>query len=308
MRVLLPIVLVSLLLTASAGCVTAFDERLGTTLAPSRSTTGNENVAALVAEGDDAFADRDDERRLKLAITRWQTAIRHAPSPLLATKLARAQLLLAERQTLAGHVVERDSTVQQALDWANEGLKLAAPKYLEARRAGDDQRTAIRLVDSDAAPALYWFAVSLDRWAETRSPATTVRYRDDVAASFERLKLIDATAFHGGVDRGLAEIAAANALPAPGNAAAARSQLLYDAAIAAAPTYLPTKVSLAENLCPRLLDDLDGDGVADGRSQFVRVLEEVIAADAGTDADTAAENRIAQQQARALLARVDVIF
>ena len=75
-----------------------------------------------------------------------------------------------------------------------------------------------------------------------------------------------------------------------------------------APNYLGTKVLWAELLCVKLQGDADKDGQNDGKVQFKKLLDEVIAADANADPTIAAENGLEQQKAKKLLAKIDDLF
>ncbi len=300
----------TVVVTFTGACATTYDEKLGSKLEKSASAEESEKSVALVADGDALWKERFDEGKLKQALARWEEAVKLAPSAELATRLARGHYLLGDgHYALADNVEARDSEYQLGLDWANEALKLAAPEYAAAKAAGKKHPEAIKLAGTEAIAPMYWYSANLGKWAASKGFATRLKYKDDLKATMDQVQGLeskDAPFFYGATARYFGGYEAATAGIAGGSLD--KSKENFERAIQIAPQYLGTKVLFADFLCPKLQKDTDGDGVADGKKLFQTLLNDVIAADPAADPEIEPENRLEQQKAKKLLAKLDELF
>jgi hypothetical protein len=304
------LVCLGLSFTLAAGfttsCATTYDEKLGTKLEKVATADEAEKAAALVAEGDALWKERADIERLKACLGKWEAAIALAPSAELAAKLSRGHYFLGDgHYALADDAEARDAEYQRGLDWANESLKITAPEYVAAKKAGTKHGEAIKLASKDAVPAMYWWASNLGKWASSKGFATVVTYKDDAKATIDHVKALDDGFFYGGALRYMG-VYEAKTVGLGGSLE--KSKENFEKAIAVAPNYLGTRVLYAEFYCPKLQKDADGDGEPDGKKKFKELLDGVIAADVAADAEIEPENRIEQAKAKKLLARIDDLF
>jgi tetratricopeptide (TPR) repeat protein len=252
---------------------------------------------SAVEEGDALWAERGDETKLAAAIAKWEEAAATAPSAALATKLARAHYLLGDGyRALADDEAGRDAGYQKGLDWATTALKLSAPAFADAMAGGAKHADAIANVGPDAIDAMYWYAANLGKWAAAHGLPTKLKYKEDIKATMLRVKALDETFFYAAGWRYFGGFEAATAGLAGGSLE--KSEQNFKKAVELAPQYLGTKVLWADYLCTKKQD----------RATFVKLLEEVVAADASADPAIAAENRIEQAKAKKLLAKVDDLF
>ncbi len=292
---------------ALGGCATTYDEKLGTKLEKSASAEEQDKATALVAAADALWAERGDEAKLKSALAKWEEAVKLAPSTELLTKLARGHFLLGDgHYALVDNVEARDAEYQLGLDWANEALKVAAPEYAAAKASGSKHVDAIKLAGKDAVAPMYWYAANLGKWAASKGFATRLKYKDDLKGTMDHVKSLDENFFYAAPWRYFGGYEAATAGIAGGSLDKSKDN--FEKAIQMAPNYFGNKVLYADFLCPKLQKDEDGDGTADGKQLFEKLLKSVIEADPTVDPAIEPENRLEQKKAKKLLAKVDELF
>jgi hypothetical protein len=297
------------LVVGSFGCATTYNENLQAPVAQkSISETEASQALALVTEGDALFAERLDTAKLRAALAKWEASMAMAPTGELAAKLAKGYYFLADTHlNLAGDIEARDAGYQKGLDWANEGLKLLAPNYVTAKLGGAKHGDAIKKATKEAVPAMHWWAANLGKWAASKGIATRLRYKDDIRATIDHEVTLDEGYFYGAPYRLLGGFEAVSAGIAGGSLE--KSEDYFEKGASLAPTYLGTRVLQAELLCTRQQKDANNDGVPDGKANFKKLLDAVIAADANTlDADLIPENTLEQKKAKQLLGQIDDLF
>lgn len=256
-----------------------------------------ELAAAPVDPADTLWAQRTDSANIRQAIALWKQAVEADPDNLDAlVKLTRAHYFLAD-----GYLRDQQdqylATMDQGVAWGERALMVASPEFAATMR--DDKGKfieAIGKIERNAVPAAYWYAASLGKWAKRKSFAVLLGQKDNVKATMDRCLALDPDYFHAGPDRYFGAFYAV----APGFAGGDldKSQAHYDKSLAKAPYYLGTKVLMAENLMVK----------RDDEATFVRLLEEVIAADLGQVPDLAPEMAVEQAKAKELLASRDEYF
>jgi hypothetical protein len=234
-------------------------------------------IERLIADGDRAFAARDDPRRLDEAIQLWRAALDERPqSPALLCRLSRAYRWRGD----------------DGVSWAERALG-AANAVLRARALGGrPQNDVFAVARPEDLPALVAYAEALLAWSLRAGQATLVTEAGRIFAAANRAGELDRTAGWGASDRILGTLAALLPFGQSGPSGDLRyAEERFEAALASAPGYLPTRVAYAEFLAVRLRD---------GRL-YRSLLEEVLAADADALPEAAPENRAAQRDARRLL-------
>jgi len=248
--------------------------------------------AAAQRQGDAAFAEREDPRRLAEAVARYAEAASLRPAdgaPLVA--LARAHAFHA----LSTPAAARDAW-REASRAAERALRLAAPAFAAATDGGDDPARAAPSVGAAAAEPLYWVAVATMGMAQARGMSAVLAAKDAARGMMERAAELDERLDHGGPRRSLGAWLATIPSAAGGGAAAARKEL--DRALSLDPAYQLTRVRDAETLAVLLQD----------RKRFEGLLGDVLAFDEARAPGIAPENRLAKRLARELLARRDRLF
>ena len=286
------------------GCATTHEAHWADKPAAAPATADAADKAkALVDDGDKLWAERGDQQKLIAAIAKWEEAAKLAASADVASKLSHAHYLLGDGYyAVADDVANRDAEYQKGLDWATQALKLAAPEFAAAVAGGKKFSEAIQLAPKDAVPAMYWYASNMGKWATSQGFATVLKYKDDIKATMDHVKALDEQYFYAGPWRYFGAYEARTAGIAGGDLG--RSKEDFTKAVTLAPHYLGTKVLWAEFLCVKHQKADDPDG----KAQFKKLLDEVIAADANADPAIAAENTIEQKKAKKLLAKIDELF
>lgn len=287
------------LAVALAGCATTYNANWAAepvTAKPAEAAP-DDVLKAAVDEGDALWKERGDKAKLQAAIAKWESVAEKLPDPVLFSKISRAHYLLGDGfHALEGNNEQRDSEYQLGLDWATRALKLAAPEFAKAMAEGKKHSESITLATKDAVPAAYWYATNLGKWAASRGFATRLRYKDDIKATMDHIKSLDELYFYAAPYRYLGSFEALTAGLAGGSLE--KSEVNYKKAVELAPAYLGAKVLWAEYLCVKKQD----------KATFKQLLDEVIAANASVDPEIEPENKIEQEKAKKLLARIDEIF
>jgi len=276
---------------ALTGCATTYN---ATWREPITVAALSEPGRAADAEGDVLWKDRGNKTSLTSAIDKWEST--GSTDPVVLAKVARARALLADVFDLEGDLDRRDSQTRLGLDVATQAVKGAAPEFASALAEGRTMRLTADMIPSEAVPAVYWFAVHLERWASAQGVGTRLRYREDVQALMERVEALDEAYFYGGPlrHRGMLEALTEGR----GGGTWAASEAAFQKAVTLGPAFLGNKVEWAATLCVQRED----------RDCFSRLLNEVIAADAAATPALAAENAIEQAKARKLLSRAESLF
>lgn len=298
----------SAIVVAAAGCATTHEADWKTQpAAPTASADDATRAQALAAEGDALWEQRNDKAKLIEAIGKWEEAAKIQVNADVAAKLARGHYLLGDGYyALENNLDGRDAEYQKGLDWATQALKMAAPEFAAAMASGAKHADAIQKAPKEAVPAMYWYASNLGKWANAKGFATRLKYKDDIKATMSQVKALDESFFFAGPWRYFGAFEAATAGIAGGDLG--RSEENFRKAVDLAPHYLGTKVLWAELLCTKLQKDTDGDGQNDGKVQFKKLLDEVIAADPNVEPSIAAENNLEQAKAKKLLAQIEDLF
>ncbi len=288
------------LILATASCGGSYESAWDEPVEGSESTGGSaegQSSADLVAQGDEAWAGRDEEAQVRAAITAWEAAVAANPDDAETwVKLSRAYYFLAH-----GHLRWSDpdamaETYQTGIRAAERALRVLSPQFAERMAAGEQVQDAVSILEADAVPALYWRASNLGRWARLDGFATVLSFKDEIRAVMTRCMELDRYYFFAGPDRYFGAFFAI--APAYAGGDLERSQQHFDESLRRSPTYYGTHVLYAENLAVKQQD----------REAFVRYLNMAIEGDPEALPEAAPENRVEQRLARDLLGRVDELF
>ncbi len=254
-------------------------------------------AAPLVAEGDAAWVGREDVAQLRRAIAFWEKAADAAPGDrALLVKLARAHYLLGY-----GHLqgddrrAARIAAYEKGSRYGERALALnAAYAHLVSSGAhGDD---ALVACTADDVPALHWYYANLARWVNEQGIQKAMLERERIFRLATRVNELDPGYFHGSGPRLLATYHAKAPGMAGGDLERARAE--FERSLATAPYYFATKVLMAELYATKKRD----------QALFERLLGEVVNGDPRVLADVVPEQKLEQENARALLRRAGELF
>lgn len=294
------------LVVVSSGCgggsrTAAWEETTSESRAPASTEQRNQHDE-LVAQGNAAWEQRDQEAQLRAAIDAWTRALEADPSDWeLWHRLARAQYFLAD-----GHLAFRDTPeaidpdatamYQSAITSAERSLQTLSPQFAERMRAGDRVDQAVAVLDAQAVPALYWRAAALGKWARRDGFATVLAYKDEIRAIMTRCLELNRDYFYAGPDRYFGAFFAVAPTYAGGDLQ--RSGQHFEYSISRYPGYFGTRVLYALEYAVKMQD----------RALFQQQLQLVVDGDPNVIPDVRAENLAEQRKARAALERIDQLF
>lgn len=268
----------------AAGCLA---RRTPAWTAPSQpfGAVSDDIIAGLLADGDRAWARREDPEQLEEASRAWAAALRYRPSDASTlVKLGR----VAWRKGRVASGAGAAGWFDQATAYAERALTARNPALADAARGRRAPEAVFARAAPADTPALVLYAEALLDWAMARGTPTVVDRKAWIAAAARRALAFDRAAGFGAPDRVLAVLDCE--LPHAGqNLRDALDR--FEAAVAAAPGYLPTRLAYAVEYATRVRD----------AARYRRLLEEIVAADADALPAARAENLDAQRAARRLI-------
>ena len=289
----------SLLACASAGRQAAW-EKPNTAAAADAAGTTTATTSNFMADGDAAWAKRDDKAQTEAAIAAWEKEVAANPNNADAfTRLARAYYFLVTAHVgLDGSADKeaRKAMYQKGVDYGEKALLLVDPNFGKAMAAGGDFIEEISKIEQKSVESAYWYCTNLGRFAVESGVTVKLFYKDRVAAAMKRIQEIAPKFFYTAADRYFC--AYYSALPGIAGKDVKRSEKHCDAALKGSPGYLSNHVTKADFLATEL-DDED---------MYKKLLEQVLAAPDGEDPNSAPENRGAKRAAKKMLAEMDDVF
>jgi tetratricopeptide (TPR) repeat protein len=257
-----------------------------------------EELAELVPRAEDAWENRGDPVRLEEALLLMDQQVALQPNAATYVRLARGHHFRAE--TVLGPdnapSADRRAAYARGLDAAEKALAMQAPELVSAVRHHAVWETALQKAPEAAAPALYWYALNLARWAELDSPLSVLRNRDRVLSSLRRSMELDPHYNLAGAHRYFGTYYAV-ALPLAGRNLE-RAQRHFHQSLSRAPMAFSTKVLMAEHLATA-----QGD-----RKLFERLLKDVLESEPGIIPDMVPEQAVEKAKAAALLRKANQLF
>jgi hypothetical protein len=241
----------------------------------------------LVSDGEKAWKLRADPKQLDEAARAYGAALRYRPDDVnVLLHLARISLRRAEGMRGAGAAEKFD----EATSFAERALTARNSKLADAARTGQPPVEVFSRAEPADAAALVVYAEALLHWVLAYGTPTLLKYRPWIEAAATRALGFDPAVGWAAPNRVLG-ILDCEIPEAKQNVHDALER--FEAAVAAAPAYLPTRVAYAEEYATRVRDD----------KLYQRLLQEVIAANANALPEAAPENADAQRTARSLLRR-----
>jgi hypothetical protein len=251
-------------------------------------------LAASLADGDRAFAQRADPARLEAAVRAYAGAAAQRPGdPGPETRLARAE---AFRGLAAATPAGAREAWEASARAAERALRHLSPAWAEAIERGEDPAAAAARVDAAGAEPLYLLAQGTMRAAQATGHAAVLAVKDAALAMMARAAELDERLDAAGPHRALGAWRAMLPVAAGGGATAARAH--FDRARALAPDDPLARVAEAETYAVLVQDE----------ARFEALLREVLAADGARVPGRAAELAIAQRRAKELLERKVRLF
>jgi hypothetical protein len=245
------------LLLALAGCPRGPSGPASTPLSP-------EAIAAVLAEGDAAWAGRSQPDRLQAALLAWRRAAAARPGdPGIELRLARGEGFRAQAAAAPAEALAASDASSRA---AERALQALAPRFTAAVEGGRPLAEAAALVEAPGAEPLYWLA--LGRWsvAQGTGPAALLAVKDHALALMARAAALDERLEAGGPLRALGAWSAILPASAGGGVEAARARFARAAELF--PDEPWRRVEEARTLMVLLQD----------QAGFERLLGEVLAA------------------------------
>ncbi|MGZ3438539.1 MAG: TRAP transporter TatT component family protein [Polyangia bacterium] len=280
----LAIVVAVVVSVAASGCIAKRTPAWSTPPLPFGAVS-DDIVNGLVTDGDNAWKQRADDKQLDEAARAYGAALRYRPDDVnVLLHLARIALRRSTRMRGAGAATRFD----EAASFAERALSARNPKLAEAARAGQPPVEVFSRAEPADAAALVVYAEALLQWALAHGTPTLLKYRPSIEAAATRALGFDPAVGWAAPNRVLG-ILDCEIPEAKQNLRDALER--FEASVAAAPAYLPTRVAYAEEYATRVRDE----------KLYQQLLQEVIAADANALPEAAPENADAQHTARSLI-------
>jgi len=219
--------------------------------------TASPNTAATAEGGSDAgdatahieaaealWPERADEAKLTEILEKYEAAFNADPKDRdTLIRLTRAWYFYGDAFS-----DDKDTKVERwtkALEFGNACLALN-DDIASQLASGNKPADAIQAATKDDVGCIYWTATALGKWGKIQSLSKTLKHLPTVKAYVTRAEELDPTYYHYGPARYWA--AYYSALPSFAGQDHDKSASYFDAAIEAAPYYLPTRVLRAEYL------------------------------------------------------------
>lgn len=249
-------------------------------------------LIAFAQEGEALWRERDNPEKAQQLLAILEKDLQANPhQPEKVVRYARLYYLLGEQSEEKAQRLERYDKAFKACrgELVHQlGLSEQASEEEIVRRAGKEHL-----------PLLYWAAAAIARWGKHAPFRQKVQARATIRLYWDRVMELDPAYFYGGAYRFFGGYYAL--VPAiTGEQDVNKSREMFEKAVGVAPQYLETKVLYAEAYAahPKVRD----------RALFRKLLNAVLEAPVGEDAECAAENRLAKKKAQTLLAQENELF
>ncbi len=278
---------------AAAACGGKHPGTYAPTAAPTESSA---TESADLQRADALWAERADEGKLQEALKAYEAAHQADPGNRHALiRLTRGYYLWGDAFT-----EDKDTKVERWGKAIEYGTKCISLNEDVARQIaqGAKEKDAIQAATKDDVGCIYWTATALGKWGKIQSLSKTLKHLPTVKAYVAKVEELDPSYYHYGPARYWAAYYAA--LPSFAGQDLDKSAEYFDAAIKAAPYYLPTRILRAEYWAVATQDV----------KQFDEDIAYVLEADpdARPEADVTPENILEQKKARALQAKRHELF
>lgn len=206
------------------------------------------------------------------------------------TYLARGYYTLAEHHTTDDG--EKKATYEKAKSFGEKALN-TNPEY--KKLVSENITKAIDSLTAKEAPALFWTAAAIGKWAKLNGIMSSLGYKGQILSMIEKVEKLQPDYFHGAVPRYWGGFYAVAPRIAGGNMG--KSKKNFKKAIEMAPEYLGSRVLYAELYWAK----------EDEKKDFKKELELVLASSEGPE-EIAPDNRLEKKKAQRLLDNIEKIF
>lgn len=273
------------------------------------------------ATGDAAFKLRADPAKLAEALKAYKSSLAaNARQADVQLNVSRLNYLLADGKYRFDEDDEKQlAAFQTGAAHAAAAVALTAPRFRELICSGATIDEAVGALDAGGIPAMYWFATHLGKYGLAKDLLEVLANKDMIFAVMTAARRLVPDYFYGAPDRYLA--AYYTKVPFPkGDLPRALSH--FQASMRRDRDYFATYVLVAQMYALKIkalvptdaryckLDSAKADkpGEHPCRRMYRRLLKHVIDADPTVIPAIAAEQRVEQQKAKALLEELDTYF
>ncbi len=237
-----------------------------------------------------AWGKRADRDELRTALSEWELARGKSPTDLaLLSQLTRGYFFLGEHLYNDGAVEDASAALEKAVQAGEHGLMASSHTFAAEVKAGGKVADFLHHIPPTGQGLLYWYGVSLGRFASLSGLRTMLFYQTRLFAVMTRVLEIDENYFHGAPHRYFGAYFAQAPAFAGGDLSKARNH--FDRALQIEPDFFGTKVAYAEYFATKSNDP----------ALFKRLLNEVISGDPTVLPGVEPEQVLSQRRARALL-------
>ena len=256
------------------------------------------DASPALAEADELWKGREARSNTDQAIGKLEAAAKLDPTRAdVQLKLAYAYYFLANvhlRWEDDPDDVQK-AAFEKGVAAAERAIKLSTPAFAAKIKNGEGWQEAVKTVEKEGVPALYWYSTNLGKWALLDGFTTILSHKDDIAATMEHVKTLDPGFFHAAPHRYFGVYR--TKIPFPGGDLPA-SKAHFEKAISLAPDYLDTKVLFAEAYAAKAQDE----------ELFKKLLNEVVAAPDDIIPELIPESKNAKRVAKQLLSDIEEFF
>lgn len=260
-------------------------------------TVDAESTQSLAEVANTHWNARSDRKELEAAIAAWEKLLAETGEngPTLM-KLSRAYYLLGDGYMRLAGEDSMLETLEKGVEYGERSMMAMSPAFAEQVRADEDVEDAVQALGPDAIEGIYWYASNLGKFAAEDGFTTQLFYKDRIFAVMTRVLDMDPEFFYAAPHRFFGAYYAR--APAFAGGDMDKSKEHFAISMEKYPEYLGTKVLYADYYAKK----------EDDKELFVKLIDEVLAADPEAVPELVAENRIEQRKAQALKDQVEELF
>lgn len=269
---------------------------------------GQGNFVKTLEEAEALWEGRQDRSKLEGAIAKWEEAAT-LETPDMDEKQRRAALAEIFARVTQGYYFLADSHIrlstgdedviddemkaafEKGITAAEKGLAASSPEFAKLFQAETPWPEAIKVLEKNANPLLYWYASNTGKWALLEGFAEILSRKDDIKAIMDRVEGQSPTYYHGAPYRYFGVYY--TKLPFPGGDLP-KSEGYFNKAFEANPGYLATSVLMADALATK----------KEKKDEFEKHLQYVLDFDLAKAPGLAPENHFEKIKAQRLMDQI----
>ncbi len=282
-----------------ASCGSTRESAWETTGSASLTDAQRAQVAQLISQAEQAYANRGDAAQAKAAVDAYKAAADIDPGNVSAlTELTHAIYFYADCHLRFDESNPElyKNTHEEGVRAAERALSAQSPAFAEKMAAGTRIEDALDVLNASAVPALYWRSSNLARWAGLESFATLLSYKDEVRAIMEFCLANDPQYFYQGPDRYFGAFYARAPSFAGGDMK--KSAAHFNIAIDAQPNYYGSRILMAEEWAIK----------EDNRPLYEELVNYVVNGDPNVIPEIVPESICEQRKGKEMLSKIDETF